>query len=78
MSKTVKIDYDLYLAIYDYFCGSGSDENFIRSGLEQKQNQMVKRAMYSLSKNQNLPEEVRDYAKQNYLDLKGVPEEFRW
>ena len=78
MSKTVKIDYDLYRAIYDYFCGTGADENFIRSSLEQKEEKMLKRTMYSISKNKDLSDEVREYARQNYLDLKGVPEEFRW
>lgn len=78
MSKSVQIDYDLFLAIYDYFCGSGSDVEYIRSALEQKQAKLRQHALYSVSKNKKLSEEVREVARKNYLDEKGVPDEFRW
>lgn len=78
MSKSVQIDYDLFLAIYDYFCGSGSDVEYIRSALEQKQAKLRQHALYSVSKNKKLSEEVREVARKNYLEEKGIPDEFRW
>ena len=68
MSKKVQIDYELFLALYDYFCGTGSDENFIRSSLEQKHKKMVEHSLYSLSKNNELSDEVRDKMKEMYYD----------
>ena len=78
MSRTVKIDFDLYMAIYDYFCGSGSDVEYIRSALEQKQQRLKEHALYSVSKNTKLSEEVREVARKSYLDEKGVTDDFRW
>ena len=78
MSKSVQIDYDLFLAIYDYFCGSGSDVEYIRSALEQKQAKLRQHALYSVSKNKKLSEEVREVARKNYLEEKGIPDDFRW
>ena len=78
MSKKIQIDAELYYAIYDYFCGSGSDVEYIRSALEQKQAKLRQHALYSVSKNKKLSEEVREVARKNYLEEKGVPDDFRW
>lgn len=78
MSKKIQIDAELFFAIYDYFCGSGSDVEYIRSALEQKQQRLKEHALYSVSKNTKLSEEVREVARKSYLDEKGVPDDFRW
>ena len=78
MSKTVKIDYELYKAIYDYFLGSGADEGYIKTALQIKQEKLNNHALYSISKNERLSEEVREIARKTYLDNKGISEDFRY
>ena len=52
-------------------------EEIIRKGLEKKLNAMVDRELYSKYKTAPTEEE-REKSRQEYLERKGIPENFRW
>ena len=52
-------------------------EEIIRLGLEKKLDAMVNREVYSKSKTAPTEEE-REKFRQEYLDRRGIPENFRW
>lgn len=76
MSKTVQIPLELFRAIYMYMETGDGDPAAIRAALEQKLDALVARQLYSQSKTAPTPEE-REKARREYLDLKGIPEDFR-
>ena len=49
----------------------------VKKGLEQKMNTMVERELYTKSKTAPTEEE-REKSRQEYLDRRGIPENFRW
>lgn len=76
MSKTVQIPLELFRAIYVYMETGDGDPAAIRAALEQKLDALVARQLYTQSKTAPTPED-REAARQQYLDLKGVPDDFR-
>ena len=52
-------------------------EEIIRQGLERKLDTMVNRELYSKYKTAPTEEE-REKSRQEYLDRRGIPENFRW
>ena len=52
-------------------------EEIIRLGLEKKLDAMVNREVYSKSKTAQTEEEREKFRKE-YLDRRGIPENFRW
>lgn len=78
-SKQVQIDSKLFFDLYDYFC-RGKDEvdlEYIKSALNVKYERIMEHTYYTMSKNPNLTEDQREYFRKEYLDKKGVPDEFR-
>lgn len=78
-SKNVQIDSRLFFELYEYFV-VGSDKydlDYIKSALTQKYERIMEHTYYSMSKNKNLSEEQREYFRKEYLDKKGIPDEFR-
>ena len=78
-SKNVQIESKLFFDLYEYFC-KGNDEvdlDYIKSALNVKYERIMEHAYYTMSKNPNLTEEQREYFRKEYLDAKGIPEEFR-
>ena len=76
--KNVQIPFTLfrqlvsYNLLDDYSC---SDE--ICKGLEEKMDHLVNRQLYTQSKTA-ATEEEREKARKEYLDKKGIQENFRW
>ena len=76
--KNVQIPFTLfrqlvsYHLLDDYSC---SDE--ICKGLEEKMDHLVNRQLYTQSKTA-ATEEEREKARKEYLDKKGIQENFRW
>lgn len=78
-SKNVQIESRLFFELYAYFV-EGSDKydvDYIKAALKAKYERVMEHTLYSMSKNQNLTEEQREYFRKEYLDKKGVPDEFR-
>lgn len=78
--KQVKIDYDVYNMICNYFCGDDPesvDIRAIQAYLSDKQRKLTQHALYSASCNQNLPQDVRDSMYQQYEESTGVQRKFR-
>ena len=76
--KTVQLSYDLFLDLAMYHLRGEDDyEEEIRQGLEQKLDAMLNRQLYSRYKTAPT-EEGREQARQEYLDRRGVPQNYRW
>ena len=76
--KSVQIPYYLLvdLALY-HLNGEDDFEKEIRQGLEQKLDAMLNRQLYSRYKTAPT-EEGREQARKEYLDRRGVPQNYRW
>ena len=67
-----------FFQFLQYFLMDNYDgEEIIRLGLEKKLDAMVNREVYSKSKTAPTEEE-REKFRQEYLDRRGIPENFRW
>ena len=77
-NRDVQIPYELFFQILQYFLMENYEgEERIRKGLEKKLNAMIDRELYSRYKTA-LTEEEREKSRQEYLERKGIPENFRW
>ena len=77
-NRNVQIPYELFFQLLQYFLMDNYDgEEIIRLGLEKKLDAMVNREVYSKSKTAPTEEE-REKFRQEYLDRRGIPENFRW
>ena len=78
--KKVKIDYDIYNMICNYFCGDDPesvDIRAIQAYLDDKQRKLTQHALFSASRNPKLPEDVRNSMYQQYEESVGVQRKFR-
>lgn len=77
-NKNVQIPYELFLLLLQYHLMEyRQNEEKIRQGLEKKMNAMAEREIYSTYKTAPTEEEREKYRKE-YLDRRGIPEDFRW
>lgn len=77
-NKNVQIPYELFLLLLQYHLMEyRQNEEKIRQGLEKKMNDMAEREIYSRYKTASTEEEKEKY-RQEYLDRRGMPEDFRW
>ena len=77
-NRNVQIPYELFLQLLQYFLIDNYDgEEKIRLGLEKKLDAMVMRELYTKYKTASTEEE-KEKARKEYLDRRGVPENFRW
>ena len=76
--KSVQISEELFVAIMRYFMLEQVELlPQIKQGLEKKLDAMMNREVYSKSKTAPTEEE-REKFRQEYLDRRGIPENFRW
>lgn len=76
--KYVQISYELFIYLVQYhLMGNTQDESQIKTKLENKLDAMVNRELYGKYKTASEPEE-REYARQEYLNRRGISETFRW
>ena len=77
-NRNVQIPYELFFQLLQYFLMENYEsEEIIRQGLERKLDTMVNRELYSKYKTAPTEEE-REKSRQEYLDRRGIPENFRW
>ncbi len=82
--KMIQIPVSLFLRITRYFeVGKGSedtsdDADKIRKQIRDKREAYRKHSLYSKSKDQTLSAEEREAARQEYLNLAGISNDFRW
>ena len=77
-NKNVQIPYELFLLLLQYHLMEyRQNEEKIRQGLEKKMNAMAEREISSRYKTAPTEEEREKYRKE-YLDRRGIPEDFRW
>ncbi len=78
MRKNVQLPYDLFYALLLYHLGMDDTQaKKIRQGLEQKLDAVVQHELYEKYKTAPTEEE-REKARLEYLDRRGVPDNFRW
>ena len=76
-NRNVQIPYELFFQLLQYFLMENYEsEEIIRQGLERKLDTMVNRELYSKYKTAST-EEKREKSRQEYLDRRGIPENFR-
>lgn len=76
--KNVQISYELFFQMLKYhLMEDESCELDIKKGLEKKLDALVMRELYTKSKTAS-SEEEREAARKEYLDRRGVLEDFRW
>ena len=76
--KNVQVPQQLFMKLLRYHLLD--DDNCaadVKKGLEQKMNAMAELELYTKSKTAP-SEEEREKARQEYLDRRGIPENFRW
>lgn len=76
--KNVQISWELYLELLKYFELGTGDPDRIREELNDKLRRMVDRQLYSKFHDPNVTPEEREKARQDYLDSRGIPADFRW
>ena len=77
-NRNVQIPYELFFQLLQYFLMENYEsEEIILQGLERKLDTMVNRELYSKYKTAPTEEE-REKSRQEYLDRRGIPENFRW
>lgn len=77
-NRNVQIPYELFFQLLRYFLMEDYEsKEIIRQGLERKLDTMVNRELYSKYKTAPTEEE-REKSRQEYLDRRGIPENFRW
>ena len=75
-NRNVQIPYEFQILQY-FLMENYESEEIIRQGLERKLDTMVNRELYSKYKTASTEEE-REKSRQEYLDRRGIPENFRW
>lgn len=79
--KNVLLDYDLFIDLYVYACrhSEPDDIQFKRLcyGVRKKLEAMTRHNMYSLYK-AGVSEQIREKARQDYLNAIGMLDSFRW
>lgn len=76
--KNVQISYELFRDLLRYhLMEDDSCTEAIRQGLEKKLEAMVRRDLYVKYKTSPTKGE-REKARREYLDRRGIPEDFRW
>lgn len=76
--KSVQISYDLFVALVEYHLAYDDDyAEEIHQGLEQKLDALVRHELYAKYKIAPTAEE-REQARQEYLNRRGVFQNFRW
>lgn len=77
--KQVKISMTLFLKLFRYFyLDSVELHDEISKEINEKFDTLAKHELYSKYKDKNLDEAEREKARQEYLDMIGVRDSFRW
>ncbi len=87
MSKNIQIPETLWDNLVTWF-GNDFDDlnewetkelyNNIVSQMSQKMEKIALHEYYSIYKNKATSPEAKEVARQNYLNLRGIPQSFRW
>jgi len=79
MGKNLQIDAELFTALVNYFLLENNDAyEACKKGIQDKLDRAVNRELYSKTHNNTLSAEDREKARQEYLDRKGIRQDFRW
>ena len=76
--KNVQISYELFMALLRYHLIGDEDlADTVQQGLEQKLDAVVRHELYTKYKSAPTEEE-REKSRLEYLDRRGISENFRW
>lgn len=80
MTKEIKIPLETFLKLYKIICTDLATENDLQTTkiyLETKFDALMRHELYTQYKTAPTDKE-RKAARQKYLDMVGIPENFRW
>ena len=79
MKKNVQIPWELFVELVRYHLleSEYADGAAIRKGLEEKIDHLAMHELYGRYKTAEDPADC-EKARQEYLDARGVPQDFRW
>ena len=81
MPKTIQIDFDLFEDLYVYAARHAEPDDLqfrrISTAVKKKLDALMRRTLYSLYK-AGVSEEIREQAREEYLDAAGILEAFQW
>ena len=79
--KTIQIDFDLFEDLYVYAARHAEPDDLqfkrISAAVKKKLDALMRRTLYSLYK-AGVSEEIREQAREEYLDAAGILEAFQW
>lgn len=81
MSNKIQIDKELFLNLCKYFLICPESQELFdacKSGIASKYETALNRELYNKMHDINLSPSKREAARQEYLDRKGIPQDFRW
>lgn len=80
LGKSIQIDTELFLDIYDYFCNENAPDGYeadeIRKQLHAKVDKLIDREIFTRYKRASTPQD-RELYRQRYLDRRGIPKDYR-
>lgn len=75
----VKISEELFLQLVKLFLlDDTSQYTACKNGIQAKFDKQYQRYLYSIYSNKKISKEEREKARQAYLDIKGIPDSFRF
>ncbi len=79
--RSILLDYDLFVDLYVYTCRHSEPDDLqymrIETGVRKKLEAMMRHDLYSLYKS-GTDDELREKARQEYLNVIGLSDSFRW
>ena len=76
--KNVQIPQELFIRLIRFHLfDMDEDSDLIKKGLEDKMERLARHEIYSKSKTAS-SEEEKEKARQEYLDMVGIHQDFRW
>ena len=76
--KNIQIPQELFIRLIRFHLfDMDEDADFIKKGLEDKMERLARHEIYSKSKTAS-SEEEKEKARQEYLDMVGMHQDFRW
>lgn len=75
--RNVQIPWELFCALLRYVEIGEGDQEQLAAALEGKMQRILNRDAYSRAHNPNLPPEAREAARREYLEARGIPDDYR-
>ena len=76
--KQIQMPESWFMAVVRYMHGAEEEKDFILQGIQDKVKKVMEHDLYSIMHDPTKTPEERERARQQYLNSKGIPKDFRW